>query len=294
MSMFNKLKAIRTRVEANPEENKEETASTNEEAGEDSVIHAASMWDLVADTVADTDDGASEQTEATAEVQQVVEEPAPTPEEVAPETKAVAESAEPFSEPPQAAEPKTAAKESAVVTAIPVAKQPEPEVAPVEAPKDKPRRSGRVKTRLIGFDKSNGDMVDIADFDKKEEKPAAKGPLFPVGWLVIISGPGRGETFNLSSGVSQIGREEGQAIQLDFGDNSISRSNHASVAFDDEQQSFYIGHGGKSNLVRLNGKPLLSTEALKNGDEIRIGETTLRLVALCGEDFNWADKPEST
>lgn len=284
MSMFNKLKAIRTRVEANPEENKEETASTSE----DSVIHAASMWDLVAET----DDGASEQAEAAVEVQPVVEEPAPTPEEVAPE--AVAEHVEPVVEPPQAVEPPAVAAESAVVTAMPVAKQPEPEVAPVETPKDKPRRSGRVKTRLIGFDKSNGDMVDIADFDKKEEKPVARGPLFPVGWMVITSGPGRGETFNLSSGVSQIGREDGQAIQLDFGDNSISRSNHASIAFDDEQQSFYIGHGGKSNLVRLNGKPLLSTEALKNGDEIRIGETTLRLVALCGEDFSWADKSAST
>ena len=39
--------------------------------------------------------------------------------------------------------------------------------------------------------------------------------------------------------------------------------------------------------MRLNGRPVLSTEEMSNGDEIRIGETTLKFVALCGEDFTW-------
>ncbi|NNL18463.1 MAG: FHA domain-containing protein, partial [Boseongicola sp.] len=76
--------------------------------------------------------------------------------------------------------------------------------------------------------------------------------------------------------------------RLDFGDTSISRNNHAAVAYDDEQGKFFLGHGGKSNLVRLNGKPVLSTEELADGDMVRIGETTLKFVALCGEDFTWA------
>ena len=103
----------------------------------------------------------------------------------------------------------------------------------------------------------------------------------------MIEGPGHGSCFTLFNGVSQIGRGEEQAVRLDFGDTSISRNNHAAVAFDDEQTKFFLGHGGKSNLVRLNGRPVLSTEELSHGDAIRIGETTLKFIALCGDDFNW-------
>jgi len=40
--------------------------------------------------------------------------------------------------------------------------------------------------------------------------------------------------------------------------------------------------------VRLNGRPLLSTETASDGDEIQIGETTLILKTLCTPDFNWS------
>jgi hypothetical protein len=40
--------------------------------------------------------------------------------------------------------------------------------------------------------------------------------------------------------------------------------------------------------VRLNGKPLLSTEIVADGDEIQIGETTLVLKVLCTPSFNWS------
>ena len=110
---------------------------------------------------------------------------------------------------------------------------------------------------------------------------------FPVGWIIVIEGPGRGSCFTLFNGVSQIGRGEEQAVRLNFGDTSISRNNHAAVAYDDEQSKFFLGHGGTSNLVRLNGRPVLSTEELSHGDAIRIGETTLKFIALCGEDFSW-------
>ncbi|OBY24183.1 FHA domain-containing protein [Leisingera sp. JC1] len=114
---------------------------------------------------------------------------------------------------------------------------------------------------------------------------------FPVGWLAVVQGPGRGAAFTLFSGVTVIGRGEDQTVRLDFGDNSISRDNHAAIAYDAEQKAFYIGHGGKANLVRRNGRPVLSTEELAAGDEIRIGETTLRFVPLCGASFGW-DQPQ--
>ena len=147
------------------------------------------------------------------------------------------------------------------------------------------RRAGRVKTRLLGF---NGAQSRNADpFAASAETQEASHTQFPVGWLVVIKGPGRGSAFTLFDGVAQIGRGAEQTIRLDFGDNSISRENHAAIAYDAEQRTFYLGHGGKANLVRLNDRPVLSTESLQSDDLIRIGETTLRFVALCGAEFDW-------
>lgn len=149
-------------------------------------------------------------------------------------------------------------------------------------------RNGRAKTRLLGFHPAANNADPMA---RLEAAKAAQDVPFPVGWLVVISGPGRGNQFTLEAGVAQIGRAEGQTIRLDFGDTSISRENHAAIAFDSEQNSFFIGHGGKANLVRRNDRPVLSTEELTAGDRIRVGETTLRFVPLCGPEFSW-DAPQ--
>lgn len=193
------------------------------------------------------------------------------------------------------------AEEPPAASAEPV---PQPAAAPEPAPAPAPaaaapqqRRPGRVKTRLLGFHKGDEAVRDpfaatatSAAGPAPTPAPAPKGePQFPVGWMVVLEGPGRGASFALTAGASKIGRGEDQAIRLDFGDTSISRDNHAAVAYDDEQRCFYIGHGGKANLVRLNDMPVLSTEHLNDGDLIRIGETTLMFIALCGPEFSWED-----
>ena len=154
------------------------------------------------------------------------------------------------------------------------------------APAKAPSRARRTKTRLIGFESSAG-VVDL--FDSTPAVAPTKRAKFPVGWAIVVEGPGRGECFSLESGMSQMGRGEDQAIQLDFGDNAISRENHAAIVYDAETHTFLLGHGGKSNVVRLNDKPVISNEALTEGDMIRIGETTLRFTPLCSPEFNWAD-----
>ncbi len=155
-------------------------------------------------------------------------------------------------------------------------------VAPVT-----PRRAGRVRTRLMGIEHSNGSIEELS----VPMAPPGRAPeMFAVGWLAVVNGPGRGHSFVLSAGVSQIGRGEDQAISLDFGDMAISREGHASIAYDEETRSFYLGHGGKQNIVRLNNRPVLGTETLKHGDLVRIGETTLMLAALCGDDFSWSEE----
>ena len=150
------------------------------------------------------------------------------------------------------------------------------------------RRAGRVKTRLIGF-QGVGDTEGDVFANSEQVEPASRHEMFPVGWIIVEAGPGRGASFTLKPGVSMIGRGDDQAICLDFGDNAISREGHASVAFDDEGNRFYLGHGGKSNIVRLNDAPVLSTIEMNDGDVIRIGETTLRFKALCNSDFNWSE-----
>ncbi|MEM8631011.1 MAG: FHA domain-containing protein [Pseudomonadota bacterium] len=166
--------------------------------------------------------------------------------------------------------------------------------APAPAPKKAGpagRRGARVKTRVLGFAHSDGTSDVFADIPVAPLRTESK---FPVGWILVVEGPGRGACFTLFAGVAQIGRGEDQAIKLDFGDNSISRSNHAAIAYDNEQRQFFLGHGGKSNIVRLNGNPVLSTETIEDGDIVRIGETTLRFVALCGPDFTWEGDEEDS
>ena len=147
------------------------------------------------------------------------------------------------------------------------------------------RRAGRVKTRLLGFDPTQGLTND--PIEAVRQAAPAQQDRFPAGWIVVVRGPGRGAFFPIFNGVSQIGRGDDQAIKLDYGDSSISRSNHAAIAYDDEQNGFFLGHGGKTNIIRLNDRPVVSTEQLHHHDKIRIGETTLLFVALCGTSFQW-------
>ena len=144
---------------------------------------------------------------------------------------------------------------------------------------------GRAKTRLIGFQSR-----DFAARDPFAQQAggARQGPMFPVGWLVVTAGPGRGASFALTAGVASIGRGADQTICLDFGDTAISRSAHASIAYDPEANRFYLGAGARTNLVRLDDRPVLATEELEDGAEIRIGETALRFAAFCGPGFAWA------
>lgn len=154
------------------------------------------------------------------------------------------------------------------------------------------RRAVRTKTRVLGFEPQPASVVPLFDEGRMEEsiEPGDKSGvvMFPTGWLVIKAGPGRGAAFPVLRGVSQIGRGSDQTIALDFGDMSISRQHHAAIAYDPMSHQFHVGHGGKSNLVRLNGKPLLSTSVAVDGDEIQIGETTLVLKVLCTAGFNWS------
>ncbi|MEM6407797.1 MAG: FHA domain-containing protein [Pseudomonadota bacterium] len=169
--------------------------------------------------------------------------------------------------------------------ASPIEKPPTSEADPMPEEEKPPRKSARARTRLLGFHSSAHDEADPMQAPAAER--AALASIYPTGWLVVTDGPGAGRSFAIQDGVSTIGRGDDQTVVLDFGDNSISRQSHAAIAYDSEQNKFFLGHGGKSNIIRLNNQPVLSTEELGHEDIIRIGETTLRFVALCGEGFKW-------
>lgn len=81
-----------------------------------------------------------------------------------------------------------------------------------------------------------------------------------VGWLVVVSGPGKDRALTLGYGTNSIGRGETDRVRIDFGDNQILRGGHSTVTYDPRGRTFYVQHGGGTNLIkddvlRLQGTP---------------------------------------
>ncbi|MEM1364324.1 MAG: FHA domain-containing protein [Pseudomonadota bacterium] len=114
-----------------------------------------------------------------------------------------------------------------------------------------------------------------------------------VGWLVVTDGPGKGVSREIYYGMNSLGRSIDERISLDFGDTAISREGHAFIVFDEKQSDYYVQHGGKSNLVRLNGAPVIAPQPLSRGDIIEIGGTKLMFVPLCDDNFSWEATAEA-
>lgn len=108
-----------------------------------------------------------------------------------------------------------------------------------------------------------------------------------VGWLVVIDGPGKGQFRPVYFGQNSVGRASEMRVSIDFGDQRISREAHAFIIFDERQRKYFVRDNGKSNIVRLNGSPVLTPVELQDRDQISIGETTLLFVALCDHRFDW-------
>ena len=118
------------------------------------------------------------------------------------------------------------------------------------------------------------------------ENQALKNPV--AGFLTVISGPGRGSVSLLHYGKNSIGRDVSQAIALDHGDSAISRENHCIVTYDPETRKFYLQPGEGNKLTYLDGQLVLAPAQLAAGNQIRLGDTELRFVPLCGKDFDWS------
>lgn len=141
------------------------------------------------------------------------------------------------------------------------------------------------KTRIIGG-RRNKEKAEALE-ERAEESDSMEDPV--AGWVVITAGPGKGRSLLLGYGTNTIGRGDDQRVRLDFGDDQISRENHALLTYDPKGRKFYVQHGGGTNLTYLGDDPVLAPTELPPRSFIQIGETTLCFIPFCGEGFDWQD-----
>lgn len=112
-----------------------------------------------------------------------------------------------------------------------------------------------------------------------------------VGWLVSITGSEKGRDYRIHSDNNFIGRGEKMDICI-RGDETISRVNHAIIAYDTREKMFYFAPGEGRSINRVNGKAIMGMVVLNAYDEIEIGRTKLIFIPLCGERFEWENVDE--
>jgi hypothetical protein len=150
--------------------------------------------------------------------------------------------------------------------------------SPDQVPETVPYSFGEPKTKLFRRMDAGADVA---------EEQTDDGPY--VGCLVVVAGKARGRAFGLRYGRNCIGRDVGEHVRLNFGDEEISRNQHACVLHDPVNGDYYVEPGKSTpNLTYLERdgqmKPVLTATLLNDGDRIRVGGTTLMLSPF---RFNW-------
>ena len=109
-----------------------------------------------------------------------------------------------------------------------------------------------------------------------------------VGWLVCIDGEDKGKDYRIEAKNNTIGRSEKMDICIK-GDNTISRENHARLAYDVKHNAFHLIPAESTNSIYVNDEPTYVPTKLNAFDMIELGESKFLFVPLCGEKFNWQD-----
>ncbi len=125
-------------------------------------------------------------------------------------------------------------------------------------------------------------------------KVASRDPLANpvVGWLAVVAGPGLGEALPLSYGVNDIGRGADVRVRLDFGDDTITGGDqsvmiYAAIIYTARTRRFYLQSVAAETW--LGERVVNGSMELTGGDTLRLGQTCLRFVPLCGPNFDWRD-----
>jgi len=131
---------------------------------------------------------------------------------------------------------------------------------------------------------------DMEDGDEEESTPDGTISDPVVGWLVVVDGPGRGAALPIGYGNNRIGRAPTEQVCLDWGDDQVSRENHAIITYDGKHRKFYVQQGGGRNLTHVDDELVMVPIEVKGGEAIQMGQTRCRFVPFCGAEFDWQDQ----
>ena len=125
-------------------------------------------------------------------------------------------------------------------------------------------------------------------------RPVRDDPMAdpPVGWLIVVKGPGMGRVATLGIGANSIGRDAAERVSLDYGDQKISRKNHGVITYDPRGRKFYVQPGSGQNLTYVDAEPVLTPRELEPLTHVQMGDTEVRFVPLCGAGFSWDDESD--
>lgn len=107
-----------------------------------------------------------------------------------------------------------------------------------------------------------------------------------VGWLICTKGKAYGKDYRLKSGRNFIGRGNDMDVVL-AGENTVSRSCHATVIHEPRKNIFIAQPGESRELFYVNGDVVLSSIEIKKNDVLQIGDVQLMLIPCCDDSFRW-------
>lgn len=107
-----------------------------------------------------------------------------------------------------------------------------------------------------------------------------------VGWLVCIDGPEKGKDYHLWARINTIGRSESMDVCIKK-DNTISKENHARLAYDPKHNNFQLIPADSTNNIYINEEPIYVPTRLAPYDVIEIGASKMAFVPFCCDRFQW-------
>ena len=111
-------------------------------------------------------------------------------------------------------------------------------------------------------------------------------------WLACIEGPRQGQSFVIHPGKNFIGRADNMDIRL-LGDDSVARSNHAVIVYDNRNRQFILLPGDSNGLVYLDNTAIYAPALLTDMCVIQLGRVKLLFKPLCGDNFAWQSYEET-
>ena len=107
---------------------------------------------------------------------------------------------------------------------------------------------------------------------------------YVVGWLVALSGSGRGESFPLRIGRNVLGRDRRCDVVVQ--DDQAS-AHHADLVFRPEERRFILMDHNSTNGTYVNEAEIEARRDLVGKDVIRIGSHKYLFMPLCEDGFYW-------